>query len=68
VLVGGDPAAWWGGQPPAFGVGAGGALASVGAAAGLAAKVVSGAPRDSLHMIDVIFSQSQCIFWLGSPS
>jgi len=28
-------------------------------AVGLAAKVVSGAPRDSLHMIDVIFSQDQ---------
>jgi TnpA family transposase len=28
-------------------------------AVGLAAKVVSGAPRDSLHMIDVAFSQDQ---------
>ncbi|MCA1697398.1 MAG: Tn3 family transposase [Actinobacteria bacterium] len=28
-------------------------------AVGLAAKVVSGAPRDSLHMIDVVFSQDQ---------
>jgi TnpA family transposase len=28
-------------------------------AAGLAGKVVSGTPRDSLHMIDVAFSQDQ---------
>ena len=28
-------------------------------AAGLAGKVVSGTPRDSLHMIDVAFSQGQ---------
>jgi TnpA family transposase len=28
-------------------------------AAGLAGKIVSGAPRDSLHMIDVAFSQDQ---------